>query len=1126
MKKAKISKASQKTARPKKAAAPTKNSLKPLLQRRARGGPPKDDPLLRHKKLSVDRLLGTRSGDLARRRVQAIETLEATRSGRPTLPPTPGASNWVQIGPMAIPNGQTYSPARVLVTGRVTAILPDPVTPATMYIGTAKGGVWKTADSGATWSPMSDNEASLSIGAMALDPSNPAVVYAGTGEGNMYYLQSFIDEVQDSYYGAGLLKSTDGGAHWTRLGAAEFTGAAFFRIAIHPSAPNTVWVASSAGLFRSTDGGATWTQMTNGLPAVSPLTLSGATDVAIDPSDSATVFAGFWGHGVYRTANANAANPAWTQVGGGLPSVSNRVSIAISPSSSTRMYAAMSNHVYSSMDGGVSWAAIAVTLSGCSFESYSGNVAVDPATPDTIYVSGYPAMYKLTRDPVTGSWSGANTAAKIHPDHHSFAFDPTDHLIIYAGCDGGIYKSLDGGANWTDSINRGICITQFEFLDQHPSSDAVVFSGTQDNGTEQFRNSPVFYHADDGDGGFVAVDPANPKNVLHEYYDISPVRSTQGGKFGTWSGISSGLSGSSLFYPPFALDATNPNNIAFGANTIFIDTAQGTGGWPTSVSLPGATGLVSAINFVDSSLIYAGTIRGEIYALRLSGGTWTATPIHAAPFPGRFIWDIATLPGDPNTLIVAVSGFGAGHVWRGVVSGGSATWTNISGSGASAVPDVPANAVVVDPAAASTYFVGTDIGVFRTTDGGATWMDYGHGLPNSAVFDLRLHAATRLLRAVTHGRGMWERKIDAASATDVDLYLRDHLMHTGRGPTPEGIAAAFEDPLQYVSLGDPLYHWMCADIKVDALEGSPLTYQMKVADVDFVNYEAKLQHRNAQRGNVNRVYVQLHNRGIQAAAGVTVKLHYADASAGLPPLPSDFWTAFPADSSDTSQWHPIGTRSVDISPTVPTVVEWDWTTPAGQATHSCLFVVVDSPQDPIPAVNKIFDVDSLVRSEKRVGLKNLHVVDAIPMPAPATGLFGGAILDFHASRRGRKQEIEIRRFSDASVIGFLALKTGPKLAGTGIKVVKPSAAQIAQARRVFGRRFDDFDPTRVYLLDKRSMVARFADVVIPKQGTRLAVLLTASSPASLPAKFQVVQRDGRTIVGGSDFVLRARKARR
>ncbi|HEX8685890.1 MAG TPA: hypothetical protein VF654_05290, partial [Pyrinomonadaceae bacterium] len=550
----------------------------------------------------------------------------------------------------------------------------------------------------------------------------------------------------------------------------------------------------------------------------------------------------------------------------------------------------------------------------------------------------------------------------IHPDNHALAFHPTNHLVLYAGSDGGIYKSSDGGANWSDTINEGLCITQFEFIDHHPTSDAVVFGGTQDNGTEQFRNSPVFYHAADGDGGYALIDQSQPKNVLHTYYGNTPERSTLGGRWGdyaathlNWTDVSPGLSGPGLFYPPMALDQTNQNNIAFGTDRINLDAAQGTGGWPTKVTLPGMVSgeRVSAIHYVSSTLLYAGTNAGKVFRLAKSGTTWSAVAIHAAPLPAQYVNDLAAVPGATNTVIVVMGGFGTGHVWRGVFTGpGAATWTDISGSGATGVPDIPANALVIDPAAANTFYVATDVAVYRTTTGGASWTQFSQGLPNCAVFDMKLHNPTRLLRAATHGRGLWERRLDVPSVPDVDIYFRDHLMATGRIiPTPDFVPAAFDDPLQYVNLGDQLSHWMCADIKVDALEGSPPAFQMPVAGVDYVAYESKLQHRNAQRGNVNRVYVKVNNRGFAPAANVTVKLLFADASAGLPPLPPDFWTAFPNNSSNTTQWKPVGNAKVitSLSPTEPTVLEWDLALPAAAAIHSCLLVVMDCPADPIPA---------------------------------------------------------------------------------------------------------------------------------------------------------------------------------
>ena len=131
-----------------------------------------------------------------------------------------------------------------------------------------------------------------------------------------------------------------------------------------------------------------------------------------------------------------------------------------------------------------------LTLAGAPIDVYGAytlNVAVDLSTPEIIYVSGV-SLYRLVRNS-SGDWEATDIGGVIHPDNHALATHPTDDLTIYAGNDGGVYRSTDGGASWDDSINTDLCIAQFEFIDQHPTSDAVAIGGTQDNGTEQFRGT-------------------------------------------------------------------------------------------------------------------------------------------------------------------------------------------------------------------------------------------------------------------------------------------------------------------------------------------------------------------------------------------------------------------------------------------------------------------------------------------------------------------------------------------------------------------------------------------------------------------------------------------------------------
>lgn len=197
-----------------------------------------DDPLARHEGLKADREFGSEGQSLAHLRLAALEHARAM--------PISGEGKWVQLGPTAIPGGQTYSGTRVLVTGRITSILVDPTNSNTIYVGAAQGGIWKTTDRGKTWRPTSDNEVSLAIGALAIDPGDPQTLYAGTGEGNFS---------GDSYYGNGILKTTDGGNSWTRSGSEPFTRARFCRIVIDPTTPTILFAATVSGPDPIFEGG-------------------------------------------------------------------------------------------------------------------------------------------------------------------------------------------------------------------------------------------------------------------------------------------------------------------------------------------------------------------------------------------------------------------------------------------------------------------------------------------------------------------------------------------------------------------------------------------------------------------------------------------------------------------------------------------------------------------------------------------------------------------------------------------------------------------------------------------------------------------------------------------------------
>lgn len=201
-------------------------------------------------------------------------------------------------------------------------------------------------------------------------------------------------------------------------------------------------------------------------------------------------------------------------------------------------------------------------------------------------------------------------------------------------------------------------------------------------------------------------------------------------------------------------------------------------------------------------------------------------------------------------------------------------------------------------------------------------------------------------------------------------------MHDGRAPSSAAVTAVWEDSTRHVALNSPCYWWECADIKIDA----PPAWQLQPSEANYFHFETRLIHENPDKGNLNRVYVQVHNRGPLAATDITVKIMVAGASAGLPDLPADFWTAWPNSAGDAN-WTQVGVPQTiaSLEALRPAVLRWDWTPDPNADAHSCMLVALDSPSDPVPASSKaIFNIAQLVTVEKRVGLKNLHVVNVLP----------------------------------------------------------------------------------------------------------------------------------------------------
>jgi uncharacterized protein (TIGR03437 family) len=679
-----------------------------------------------------------------------------------SLAATMDAANWTSIGPRPTDAGSTY-----VTAGRVNAVAVDPRDNNTVYIGAAEGGVWKTTDGGVSWTPLTDDQASLASGAIAIDPAHPDTVYVGTGEENF---------AQDSYYGAGILKSTDAGHTWTNI-VGPFLKATIGALAISPAGSNVLLCSSNRGIYRSSDGAATWTSVLAGT----------GTSVLFDPTNGSIAYAALGNvngnaiNGVYRSTDGG---QTWTLLTGSganaLPSANvGRIEIAISPSTPTTLYAGIQDSstatfgdllgIYKSTDSGATWNNLSAPdiCAGVAQCWYDMSIRVHPTNPDIVFAAGSLSIMRTMDGGATWnqlSFIGPNQV-QIHVDEHYLAFTP-DGSKLYIGNDGGVYSTTDVTnpvVSWTE-LNDTLAITQFyPGLSINPTNASIAFAGAQDNGTQRYGGSASWDYVTCGDGGFTAIDGALPAVAYAACDSIQnqfiPIRRTANGG-NTWASNNYGinLKDRVQFIPPLAIDPSDPETLYFGTYRVW-QTRDGAGKW-VAISpdlTKGSSASIKTISIApgDPNTVYAGTSDSKVQittnALDGTGASWTD---RSAGLPGRAVTQIVVDPIDPATAYVAFSGFmpnSQGHVFKTTDSG--ADWTDISGN----LPNLlPVNNLVVDPDIPDTLYIGTDAGVMVTTDGGATWTTLGNGLPLVVVDSLVLHRASRTLRAATHGRSMWD----------------------------------------------------------------------------------------------------------------------------------------------------------------------------------------------------------------------------------------------------------------------------------------------------------------------------------------------------------------------------------
>jgi protocatechuate 3,4-dioxygenase beta subunit len=768
-------------------------------------------------------------------RVEALEDRTLLSSSFPLDP-----VNWTALGPGPIGSGGGAD------SGRLAALAAHPTDPNTIYVAAAGGGVWKTTNGGTNWTPLTDNQGSLFMGAIALAPSNPNIIYAGEGEANLGPSKLLFNR-DNIYSGQGVLKSADAGATWTLLGNSVFNRRTISKIVVDPTDANTVYVAVGAlannglpgntGIWKSTDGGLNWSDTTAGIS-----TTAAFSDVVMDSTDPLILYAavgapgGDSANGIYKTTNGGSN---WT-VAGNLPTGASdphlgRISIALAPSAHLTLYAAIAAsgevdfstlpfgklyEMVKSTDGGATWTNLPNTPEYFGsyigpepnfFGDYDNTLAVDPTNANIVYAGGGEGGFIKTTNG-GGTWSSAGSGVGV--DHHGIGFDANGRLLV--GMDQGIWRQTSPGSTSFTDINGNLNTIQFSGIATHPFNPDIAWGGSQDNGTERFNNALSWTELAGGDGGHVRVDPVNPNTVYYgaDYDALSPL--TQGSVFfrsdnngATWTAKETGLdlSQPGNFYVPFVIDPAHSNRLLQGTSQVYESNNRGDNWAPLgSFVFPS---IIDAVGVAptDINTVYATSKGGHVFVTTNHGATWVERdPVAANPdlrYKGLFVD-----PTDANIAYVTATNYsdvtGGGHVWKTTNAGGS--WTDITGD----LPDIPVWTIQVDVSAPGTttgvYYIGTDNGVYASSNGGANWTTLGTGLTHAQVVELDMNKNLGILAAGTHGRGLWELAIPPTAATWATVGPNVNISRASGNHSESTISINPTNPLNLFAsetLGDP-----------------------------------------------------------------------------------------------------------------------------------------------------------------------------------------------------------------------------------------------------------------------------------------------------------------------------------
>ncbi len=708
------------------------------------------------------------------------------RAGGFTLATPPTQERWRSVGPTN-------------VAGRMTCLAFHPSIPSILYAAAGEGGVWRSTDLARTWEPMSDQEDSLAIGAIAVAPGDPTTIYAGTGE----YQPGGTVGVS-VYLGIGVLRSTNEGRSWTLMSPVR--SRRFSRIVVHPKESTRVYVAGDGGVERWDEPRQQWIT----------LSTTDTSDLALDPSNPKRLYvAQEGGAAIQVTDDAEVDNPTWSAMDAGitLPAATRFTRLAVSASNSKIIYALINadklddqgNTVHAGGAvyrwNGSRWVSRGIPVDN-TYQDWCSTIAVHPQDPEKVIAAGVHLWW---------SEDGGRTWAQRkegHADVHHAMFHPLNPNLSLIANDGGVWIHDDGvaadpqataeekaAAEDYRSANGGLVTTQFfnvgvshrwpdkePFINLGNPSPQSIGGSTQDQGILKSDGSTGFIGLGGNEGGIFEIDP-NDGNVL--YWDPwnGDLRRTDDGTGSGRRDASDGIplaAGGERKEGVTAL-AIHPDDsrilicATYGNRVLYSDTAASPGpssspAWREIVANTG--GVMRRISFApsDTSRVYGCVDDGTVWRSDDGGKNWNQ--VSDASLPAGSLRGLAVDWNDRDTLFVTYGGTGTffGHVWRS--EDGGVTWTDISGTAGTPtgrpgavltpqlrLPDLPVVSIVQHYGRPETLYAASEIGVFRTTTGGASWAPFDEDLPNAVVSDMDYRVRTGELFVSTIGRGMWVRKV-------------------------------------------------------------------------------------------------------------------------------------------------------------------------------------------------------------------------------------------------------------------------------------------------------------------------------------------------------------------------------